>query len=341
MRPHAIILPLFAFGCGLAADGGHARDRSSEPEAARDEPNDSPMNSGPELLPYSRQTDSATAHCYEARQGVQVASSPEYFVGCWQRTLVGGELLALSIADSGYFAASLDGGDYDGSDFGRWEQSDVGLVLYPRNGACALVGGVFDDACVRVFDIDNDGSAIRTAQQFAVDAITESEWVRGTGCPAIGDEFDQLAPEDVRCFPDEVEPLDVSLRKLDLNSSDEGYSSASLEFSLSPDLLYVDERDVQRNLIASVRGFELRLPDGTPAAQFLRHAQRDPNDLGEYPRAPGDFRIQSVPDRDSITVSFLHNLEELPAQVELHYEFRGAKYIKDTGPRIEVLPLRP
>ncbi|HKO89678.1 MAG TPA: hypothetical protein VJU61_00905, partial [Polyangiaceae bacterium] len=239
------------------------------------------------------------------------------------------------------FAATLDGGDYSGSDYGRWERSDSGVVLFPGNGACALVGGVFGGACVRVFDIDNDATTIHVAQQFTFDELTEFAWVRGLHCPAVGDDLDRVAAENVSCFPDEIEPLEVSVVDIDMNPADDGQSLSFLEFTVSPDLLEVDERDIQRNLLGSVSGFELRLPDGSLAAQFSRPARRDPSDLAEYPRNPGEFHIQSEPARDLISITFLHNLRDLPAQVELHYEFRDAKYIKDTGPQIATLPLGP
>jgi len=335
-RPFTLVLLVSACDGSADSDQAHVAAAETAPEA--EQANESMVNVV-EPVAYSRPTDSATAHCYEPRSSERDAST-ERFVGCWERFLAGGERLSLSVTDRGYFVASLDGGDYDGSDFGRWEQSDTGLVLFPGNGACALVGGVFDDACVRLFDVDDDGVAIHSTQQFAYDELTEFEWMRGTDCPAVGDDPEFLAPEDVRCFPDAIEPLEVGAVKIDMNPADGTLSMAFLEFTLSPDLLHADERDIQRNLVASVSGFTLRLPDGSLATQFSRHARRDPIDLGQYPRERGDFHIQSNPNRDLVTVTFLHDVRDLPAQLELHYEFRDAKYIKDTGARVQRLSTR-
>jgi hypothetical protein len=289
-----------------------------------------------EPLSYSRATDSATAHCYSARPREQGAGR-EHFVGCWERFLAGGERLSLTITGDGYFSASLDGGDYVGADWGRWEQADSGLVLFPGETACSLGGGVFEDACVRLFDTDDDAGVIHGAQQFAHDQLTELEWVRSSECTIPDGGSDRPAPADLRCSLDAIEPQEVRTVELDIHPSDGGLSMAFLEFTLSPDLLHVDEHDIQRSLVASVGGFTLRSADGTPVAEFVRHARRDPIDMGEFPRQRGDFHIQANAERDLVMITFLHDLRALPPRVELRYEFLDAKYIVNTGARVEVL----
>ena len=275
--------------------------------------------------------DSATAHCYQARANEQAASS-DHFLGCWVRTLGGGEQFSLSVDRNGYFYANFDGGDYFGSELGRWEESNGGLVLFPVEGECAL-DSVFQDACVRIFNADEEGVSIRIAEQVLPDIFEEVVWQRGVGCLSAEEALEELTPEDSGCLPEHLEPVGVVDVNIDIHPSDGVASPATIEFSLSPELQEVDKYDVQRNLIPSVRTFTLRDPRGDFAIQFIRHA----DSLNDQTATSGGFDVSAR--RDKLTVSFTHRFVVLPAELELNYEFRDAKYVADTGPRSVVFSL--
>lgn len=315
--------------CGGSAGNGDSASESLADESA--DPQDMPSNPPFTPSPYTRQTDSATAHCYEPVDGEQ-AADPDFFLGCWERTLGGGERLYLEVFEDGRFATGLSGGDYFGFEQGLWEPASGGLVLFPPNDDCVVGGGPFDDACVRLFDRDLDPRAVRVAQQLTFNELTSFEWERRSECESSPAELDSVTlrdeGQDEVCDLDTINPVDLRPTRIELSEFESALGQGQLYFSLAPELPAFDQHDIQRNLIPSVQGFSLRLADGRQIAEFLRH-----NDL----EVPGDFQIGAR--RDLLIVSFVHELASLPSELELEYEFAAAKYVTDTGRRTELLPV--
>jgi hypothetical protein len=251
-----------------------------------------------------------------------------------------GSRLSLVVLPDGRFNSSLDGGDVGGSAFGVWEASTGGLVLLPSPGECVLRDGNFDDACLRVFDTDLDSDSIRVAQQQSYDEVVSFDWQRASDCGASLD----LTPRDEGNYLCGVEAASADLEAIELHfpSYPGDVGRGRLKFSLTADLSVVDPHDLQRNLLASIQTFSLQTLSGSEVARFgwhvpgLSEAERADPDRSPLQDEPGEFRIQA---QRGLAVDFVHELTALPEQLELHYEFEGAKYILDSGPRVARLPV--
>jgi hypothetical protein len=245
------------------------------------------------------------------------------------------------VYENGGFTSSLEGGDVGGSTRGVWELSAGALVLLPSPGTCTLRDGNFDDACLRVYDTDLDPNRIRVGQQQSFNDIVSFEWQRDDACTNA--ERPKLAPRDDVCNLDAIEPVDAQLTTIEMHlPSQDGVARGRLIFSIARDLSLVDLHDIQRSLLASVQAFSLRATDGSAVALFERHApwlseeaRSDPN-RSPLQDEPGEFRVHAS---SSLYVDFVHELTTLPDVLELSYEFNAAKYITDTLPRIERLPV--